>query len=84
MLTCRDFIEFLSDYLEDNLPSDERAVFDEHLAVCPACVAYLNTYRDTIRLSRETWSEFHGDSWENAPEDLVQAILAARRAAGAE
>ena len=52
-------------------------VFDEHLGVCPACVRYLEEYREVVRLGRACGEEH--DAAAEAPEELVQAILAARR-----
>ena len=52
MLTCRELIEFLADYVEGELRADERARFDAHLAVCPHCVDYLHGYRESIRLGQ--------------------------------
>lgn len=74
-MTCRDVIEFLADYLEDRVSADERRVFDEHLAECPPCVAYLHSYQQTIDLSRDALSS--GSAGE-VPDELVHAVLAAR------
>lgn len=45
-MNCREFADFLNLYLDDELPPGQRRVFDEHLAECPACRAYLDGYRD--------------------------------------
>lgn len=46
-LTCEDVIGMLLEYLEAQLDAATLAAFERHLAVCPPCVAYLNTYRKT-------------------------------------
>jgi len=51
-LTCRSFIEFLDAYLDGSLAADRRATFEEHLALCSHCRAYLNEYRATVALAR--------------------------------
>jgi len=82
-MTCRDFIEFLWRYVHDELPPEERFHFDAHLAVCPDCVAYLRNYQTTIDLEKEAMAgPPDGPVPEDAPEELVQAILAARGKAG--
>jgi anti-sigma factor RsiW len=78
MLTCRELIEFLADYVDDELAADERARFDAHLAVCPHCVDYLQGYRESIRLGRAAFSDAT-DVPEDVPDELVDAILAARK-----
>ena len=43
-MNCREFTEFLHEYLFGNWPAEERAEFDKHLAECPWCVAHLDSY----------------------------------------
>ncbi|MFO0574370.1 MAG: zf-HC2 domain-containing protein [Polyangia bacterium] len=74
-MTCRDFIEFLHEFLDGGLDPSQRAVFEHHLRICPSCVAYLHTYEKTIELGREALAE---EAAEDMPEALVTAILAAR------
>jgi anti-sigma factor RsiW len=59
------------DYLEGQLPADERAVLEQHLAKCPPCVTYLETYRQAVQLGK---SAFCGEPCE-MPEELVRTIL---------
>lgn len=77
-LTCRELIEFLADYVDGALSADERTRFDAHLAACPACVDYLHGYRESIRLGRAALADANGLA-EDAPDELVDAILAARK-----
>lgn len=77
MMTCREVLEFLMDYLEGSLSSAQRAIFEEHLATCTACVAYLHTYQRAVKLGKAIPVD---DGHAEVPEDLVQAILAARKA----
>lgn len=80
-MTCRDVIEFLADYLAGDLAAEQQAVFDEHLAICPDCVAYLKNYRRTIQLGQAALQTPESPVCADIPEDLVQAILAARKKA---
>lgn len=50
-LTCRELVEVVTDYLEDRMPSEQRLLFEEHLAFCSWCVTYLEQMRETIRVS---------------------------------
>jgi predicted anti-sigma-YlaC factor YlaD len=77
-LTCRDVSEFLARYLDGAMGPDERARFDEHLAECPDCVAYLRDYTDTVRLARDAFADADADAPADVPDDLRRAILAAR------
>lgn len=77
MLTCQEFIDFLLAYLSGELPAEQRRVFEEHLGECPACVSYLKSYQQTVRIEKLVCG--CGDpAPADAPEELIQAILAAR------
>jgi anti-sigma factor RsiW len=76
-MNCREFTEFLHEYLFGELPDLERAEFEKHLAECPWCVRYLDSYRKTIRLAKSASEEEPPPT--DAPEELIQAILSARR-----
>lgn len=50
MLTCRDVIDLLMEYLEESLLPESVAEFERHLQDCAPCLAYLRTYRRTRTL----------------------------------
>ena len=78
-MNCREFTEFLHEYLFGTLPAEERAEFEKHLAECPWCVAYLDSYKKTIRLEQGAFADAEeGLPPADAPEELIQAILHAR------
>ena len=79
-MNCREFVEFLMQYVDGELPDDERSKFQEHLDACPPCVHYLDTYAETVRLGQTVCRDPEGPVPDDVPESLVQAILAARRA----
>lgn len=74
-ITCQQLIDFIGAYLDQDLPGEERAEFERHLAVCPSCVAYLSTYRKAVTLAKLAGSD---PVPADVPESLVQAILAVR------
>ncbi len=78
MITCRDVLDFLHDYAAGTLNASQLGAFEEHLVVCPPCVAYLDSYRTASALSRA--SQCSDDAGGALPEELVRAILAARDA----
>lgn len=48
-LTCQQVTALLVEYVNDALAPETRRVFQEHLRDCADCLAYLRTYRATIR-----------------------------------
>jgi anti-sigma factor RsiW len=56
-MTCRQVVELMTDYLEGALSAADRARFEEHIAGCDGCRAYLaqlaTTRRVLLRLADE-------------------------------
>jgi anti-sigma factor RsiW len=78
-LTCRECVEFLMDYLEETLAADVRATFERHLTACPNCVRYLESYKTTTTVCKKVFAAPADERLPAVPEELIQAILAARR-----
>ncbi|MEE9608870.1 MAG: zf-HC2 domain-containing protein [Myxococcota bacterium] len=83
-MTCREFVDFLVEYLEGTLPEPRRETFEGHMHECPSCVTYLDTYRETVRLGKAVCADPEGPVPEDVPDPLVRAILAARRGSDAD
>jgi predicted anti-sigma-YlaC factor YlaD len=47
-LTCAQLVELVTDYLERRMSDDDTERFEEHLAFCDGCRAYLDQMRATI------------------------------------
>ena len=80
MITCRQFEDFILAYIEDELPENQRFIFELHIRVCRECRDYLAAYRRTIELSKRAFDAPEQPVSVDVPEDLVKAILAARDA----
>ncbi len=81
-MTCRELVGFLDAYLDETLDGDERRHFDAHIAACPECSAYLETYRATVALAKGAFQYPDDPVPADVPEDLVDAILRARGGGG--
>jgi anti-sigma factor RsiW len=55
-LVCREVVELVTEYLGGTLPTKDRERFDQHLAGCPPCTAYLAQVRTTLELAAELGS----------------------------
>ena len=78
-VSCKEIADFIMDYLNGELSQTQHAVFEEHLGECPDCVAYLCSYEMTVKLSKAACDQAGERDSNQVPEDLVRAILAARK-----
>ena len=78
-MTCREFADFMMDYLTGELPAEVVASFERHLSRCPNCHTYLAQYRATVAAGREAFADESATVPPDVPEDFIQAILASRR-----
>ena len=74
-MNCMEFISFLVEYLDGELPADVLSLFEEHLGECESCTAYLASYRETIFAARLV---SNASLLNEAPEELVVAVLRSR------
>jgi anti-sigma factor RsiW len=74
-LTCRQGVERLVDYLEGVLSVSERAAIDAHLAGCPRCVAFVESYVETPRI----WRDATAAPLSPEAATALRRFLAARR-----
>ena len=51
MMTCREAIDVLADYLESTLTPDALERLEAHLRECAPCRAYLATYKRATELA---------------------------------
>lgn len=77
-MKCRECDEFLVDYVAGDLAPDVVATFELHLSRCRNCKVYLDQYLATIKAGK-TACEAVKQAGASMPEELVQAILAARK-----
>jgi anti-sigma factor RsiW len=53
VISCQQLIEFCLDFMEGALPNEEQVGFRRHLAQCPDCVTFFETYQKTPEISRD-------------------------------
>jgi anti-sigma factor (TIGR02949 family) len=74
-MNCREFVDFLMAYLDQELERETRGVFERHMDACPSCRDYLTTYEDTIRAGQLACND-QDEIPADVPEKLIEAILA--------
>jgi predicted anti-sigma-YlaC factor YlaD len=78
MITCKEFEYFVLLYLEGELSDKQTSVFEWHIRLCRECREYLAAYRRTLEVANAVIARPNAPAPEDAPEDLIKAILDAR------
>lgn len=75
MLTCRQFDQFIVDYIDGALTPKQMRVFDVHMALCPMCKAHFETYLTTYKMGQQALGQTDEKVPADMPEELIAAIL---------
>ena len=70
MLTCKDFLNELGDYLDESLDPEIRARLHQHVTQCPNCWVILDTTQKTIKV-------YKGLEPQSIPQDIHSRLMSA-------
>jgi len=79
MLTCKEFNDFMIDYLEGGLPVWQKFMCWMHVKMCRECAYFVQKYRRAIALGKDAFESPDCLLPDTVPEDLVKAALAHRK-----
>jgi predicted anti-sigma-YlaC factor YlaD len=77
-MTCAELIERLGAYHDRRMPLGRRLLIEAHVGQCRKCRDYVAAYATTVELAKAAMKHPAASAGDQMPEDLVQAILAAR------
>jgi anti-sigma factor RsiW len=70
LLTCKEFLAELSDFLDEKTKAEVRGKLEKHLQECPNCWVVCDTTKKTIQV-------FKGMQACTIPEDVHSRLMAA-------
>jgi len=70
LLTCKDFLNELSEFLDDTLDPKIRAELNRHVEECPNCWVILDTTQRTIKV-------YKGLEPQTIPPDIHSRLMTA-------
>jgi anti-sigma factor RsiW len=70
LLTCKEFLQELSDYLDENVDAEAKAKLEQHIAQCPNCWVVCDTTKRTIKI-------YKGMEPFSMPADVESRLLVA-------
>jgi Putative zinc-finger len=74
-LTCHELVAMLGEYRDQTLDSAKRVNAEAHLLTCAECMLYLQSYEQTIRLSKRTFRDALDSELRDLPEATIREIL---------
>lgn len=80
-MTCRDFAAGCGELANATLAPEQRRLYERHLSICRACMAYLASYEKTIELAKAS-ARIDDADLEQLEDSLIASILAARERRG--
>lgn len=72
MLTCKDFLNELGEYLDETLDPEIRARLHQHVSECPNCWVILDTTEKTIKV-------YKGLDAQTIPDEIHNRLMNALR-----
>jgi anti-sigma factor RsiW len=78
-MECKDFVDLVTAYLDDELPEDVRAQVDEHLAGCDGCQNVLGQWRTILALAGRLTEDDVDNTDEVTRDRLISIVRGLRR-----
>ncbi len=79
MLTCKEFDDFMVDFLEGGLPVWQKFNCWLHVKMCRECAPFVQQYRRVVALGKNAFDSPDSAVPDSVPEELVKAALAHRK-----
>jgi hypothetical protein len=70
LLTCKQFLEELNDYLDENMSAEIRGRLEQHISECPNCWVICDTTKRTLQI-------YKGLEPQVLPEDVETRLMQA-------
>ena len=83
MLTCKEFLQEISDFLDENVDEELRRKLEAHISQCPNCFVILDTTKKTIQVFKGVDAQPIPTEVHNRLIRAVEKKAAAKRQIGA-
>jgi hypothetical protein len=70
LLTCKQFLQELNDYLDPNTDAEMKRRLESHVTECPNCFVIVDTTQKTLQI-------YKGMEPQSIPEDVKTRLLKA-------
>ncbi len=80
MLTCKEFLQELNDYLDDAVDVKLRQHIEAHITQCPNCFVILDTTKKTIQVYKGMQPQVLPSEVNSRLSKAVERMLAQKKA----
>ena len=80
MLTCKEFLQELNDYLDDAVDVKLRQHIEAHISECPNCFVILDTTKKTIQVYKGMQPQVLPNEVSARLNKAVERLLAQKKA----
>lgn len=70
MLTCKEFLQELNEYLDESIDAELRRKLEAHINACPNCFVICDTTKKTVQV-------YKGMEAQVIPEDVHSRLMVA-------
>ena len=77
-MTCKEFDDFMVDYLEGGQPVWQKFMCWLHVKMCRECAYFIQQYRRVIALGQRAFDSPDNAVPDSVPDELVKAAMAHR------
>jgi len=67
LVTCKEFLEELNDYLDETIGPEAKKHWQDHVDECPNCFVIVDTTRKTLQV-------YKGMQEQQVPEDVRKRV----------
>ena len=79
MLTCKEFLQELNDYLDDAVDVELRRHIEAHITECPNCFVILDTTQKTIKVFKGMQPQVLPEAVSSRLNKAVERMLAEKK-----
>jgi len=79
LLTCKEFLQELNDYLDDAVDVELRRHIEAHITECPNCFVILDTTQKTIKVFKGMQPQVLPEAVSSRLNKAVERMLAEKK-----
>jgi len=83
LLTCKEFLQELNDYLDDSVDIELRKHIEAHITECPNCFVILDTTQKTIKVYKGMQPQVLPEAVVTRLNQAVKRMLAEKKSQSA-